>query len=57
MKRRLTITPDNRPAGVRVILANRRGHILYDLERDRTHKKKKAPAARISQGEREVIAK
>lgn len=48
MKRRLTITPYNRPAGVRVILANRKGHILYDLERDRTHKKKKAPAERES---------
>ena len=35
MKPRLTVTRDNRPAGVRVILANSRGHILYDREKDR----------------------
>lgn len=50
MKRRLTITPDNRPAGVRVILANRKGHILYDRATDRT--KKRPSGARIRQGKR-----
>lgn len=56
MKRRLTITPDNRPAGVRVILANRKGHILYDLARDRTAKRKRLPAERESaRSKREVI--
>lgn len=43
MKRYLTVTPNNKPAGVRVILANRKGHILYDREKDKT---KKAPAGR-----------
>lgn len=44
MKRRyLTVTPDNKPAGVRIILANSKGHILYDREKDKT---KKAPAGR-----------
>lgn len=44
MKQRyLTVTPDNKPAGVRVILANRKGYILYDREKD---KNKKTPAGR-----------
>lgn len=34
MKRILTITKDNRPAGVLVILSNSKGHILYDREND-----------------------
>lgn len=50
MRRRLTITPDNKPAGVRVILANRKGYILYDREKDKT---KKGPGrARTCQGEK-----
>ena len=38
MKRHLTVTPDNKPAGVRMILANRKGYILYDIEKDRNKK-------------------
>lgn len=51
MKPMLTVTPDNRPAGVRVILVSRKGHILYDRKSDRT--KKSHSGARIRHGERE----
>lgn len=34
MKRHLTVTPDNKPAGVRVILASRKGYILYGIGKD-----------------------
>lgn len=50
MKRTLTITPDNRPAGVLVMIASRKGYILYDRENDRT--KKRPGGARIRQGKR-----
>lgn len=39
MKPRLIVTHDGRPAGVRVILANARGKILYNRTRDRTKKR------------------
>lgn len=50
MKPTLTVTPDNRPAGIRVMLASRKGHILYDRATDRT--KKRPGGARIRQGKR-----
>lgn len=52
MKPTLTVTPDNRPAGTRVMLASRKGHILYDRATDRT--KKRPDGARIRQGKRET---
>lgn len=50
MKPTLTVTPDNRPAGTRVMLVSRKGHILYDRATDRT--KKRPGGARIRQGKR-----
>lgn len=50
MKRRLTITRDNKPAGIRVILASRKGHILYDRQKDRTRNKKRPRTERESAG-------
>jgi len=52
MKPTLTVTPDNRPAGARVMLVSRKGHILYDRATDRT--KKRPGGARIRQGKRET---
>ena len=38
MKPRLVVSRDGKPVGIRVILANSRGHILYDREKDRNLK-------------------
>ena len=39
MKRVILVSPDGKRPGTRVMLANRKGHILYDAARDRTKHK------------------
>lgn len=48
MKQVLTVTEDGSPMGTLVMIASRKGYILYDREKDRT--KRKRPTGKSNTG-------